>query len=95
MDRIYNDAKDKNVSAVVIYGKSNKAYVDEECTVEMTTSELEEVFKKRGVINISGKFYTPLSYSVASGIGSVVYVDPKSGETTTAVLGTLSAVKDA
>lgn len=94
MDRIYNDAKDKNVSAVMIYGKNNKAYVDEKCTVQMSTSELAEVFKKRGVISIDGKLYTPLSYSVASDVGSIVYVDPKSGEATTAVLGTLSAAKD-
>nr|DAP46084.1 MAG TPA: hypothetical protein [Caudoviricetes sp.] len=95
MDRIYNDAKDKNVSAVVIYGKTNKAYSDKECTVQMTTSELCEAFKKRGVIDISGKLYAPLSYSVASDVGSVIYVDPKSGEATTAVLGSLSAAKDA
>lgn len=95
MDRIFNDAKDKNVSAVIIYGKNNKAYVDEKYTVQMKTSELEEAFKKRGVIKVGEKLYAPLSYSVASDIGSVIYVDPKSGEATTAVLVTLSADKDA
>ena len=46
MEKLYNDAKDKNVSATYIYGKSSdtKAYADSGCTIQMKTSELKEAF---------------------------------------------------
>ena len=53
MDKIFNQAKDKNVSAVIIYGKENDsvedplAYADEACTIAMKTSELKDAFLKR------------------------------------------------
>ena len=97
MDRIFDDAKDKNVRATYIYGKASdtKAYSDAKYTVQMKTSELSEIFKKGGVVKIGSKLYTPLSYSETAKVGSVVIVDPKSGEATTAVLTSLTAVADA
>lgn len=96
MERIYDDAKDKNVRATYIFGKASdtKAYADSGCTVQLTTSELKEIFLKGGVIKIGDKLYTALHYYETSGAGTVVYVNPKSGEATTAVLGTLVAKVD-
>ena len=42
MDKIFDQAKDKNVAAIVIYGKGSdkKAYTDSACTIQFKTSEL-------------------------------------------------------
>lgn len=92
MDRIFNDAKDKNVSALVVYGKSGdtKAYVDSDCKVQMKTSELKEAFLKRAVIIIGEEMFIPVAYNVASNAGTVTYA--KAGSTATTA--TLTAAKD-
>ena len=96
MEKLYNDAKDKNVSATYIYGKASdtKAYADSGCTVQMKTSELKEAFLKRALIVIGNNFYIPVSFSVASNAGSVTYAKPNSSTATSADLGTLTAAKD-
>lgn len=97
MDRIYDQAKDKNVAAYTIYGKSGEskpaAYADSDCTVKMKTSELKDAFLKRAVILIGSDYYIPTGFSVASDIGSVTYA--KAGSTAgSAETATLAAVKD-
>ena len=96
MEKLYNDAKDKNVSATYIYGKTSdtKAYADSSCTVQMKTSELKEAFLKRALIVIGNNFYIPVSFSVTSNAGSVTYAKPNSSTATSADLGTLTAAKD-
>lgn len=96
MEKLYNDAKDKNVSATYIYGKASdtKAYADSGCTVQMKTSELKEAFLKRALIVIGNNFYIPVSFSVTSNAGSVTYAKPNSSTATSADLGTLTAAKD-
>lgn len=75
MERIFNDAKDKNVAAVVIYGKSGdtKAYTDAACTKQFKTSALKDAFLKRAIIKIGTDYFVPVCFSVTSNIGSVVY----------------------
>ena len=52
MDRIYNDAKDKNVAKIIIYIGMDEgttkwyAYSDSKLTKKMTMSELEDAFYK-------------------------------------------------
>lgn len=96
MDRIYEDAKDLHVKATYIYGKAsdNAAYVDSDCTEKYKTSELNEVFLKGAVIVIGSDHYMPLNFIIKSGVGTVTYVKADATTATTAVLGTLSAVKD-
>lgn len=96
MSKIYEDAKDLHVVATYIYGKTSDtaAYIDSGCTEKYKTSDLKEVFLKGGIIVIGEDCYTPLNFIVKSGIGSVTYVSADKTTATTAVLGTLSAVKD-
>ena len=96
MEKLYNDAKDKNVSATYIYGKTGdtKAYADSGCAIQMKTSELKEAFLKRALIVIGNNFYIPVSFSVTSNAGSVTYAKPNSSTATSADLGTLTAAKD-
>ena len=96
MEKLYNDAKDKNVSATYIYGKTGdtKAYADSGCTVQMKTSELKEAFLKRALIVIGNNCYIRVSFSVTSQAGSVTYARPNSSTATSADLGTWTAAKD-
>lgn len=52
MDRIYNRAEDKNSANIIVYGKASdtKAYSDEACTMQCTTSELKNAFMKGCVV---------------------------------------------
>lgn len=95
MAKLFNDAKDKNVSATYIYGKASdtKAYADEACTVQMKTSELKEAVLKRAIIVIGDAIYVPVSFSVSSNIGSVGYIKPNSTTATSADIGSLTAAK--
>lgn len=97
MERIYDQAKDKNVAALVIYGKGSdgKAYADAEGTVQLKTSELQDAFLKRAVIKIGTAYFIPTGFSVASDVGSVSYATTSgSGSDIKTVLSTLAAVKD-
>lgn len=80
MDKIFNQAKDKNVSAVIIYGKDNDldvnplAYVDEECTIAMKESDLKDAFLKRAIIKIGECDYIPVVSTMADGFFKVGYI---------------------
>lgn len=94
MDRIYDQAKDQNVAALVIYAKEtadNKAYADSECEVQMKTSELKDAFIKRAVIKVGSNYFIPISYAEASKVGSVNYTSTTGSDTT---LINLAAVAD-
>lgn len=96
MDRIYDQAKDQNVAALVIYAKEtadNKAYSDSECKVQMKTSELRDAFIKRALIKVGEDYFAPVSFTVSSNIGTVIYT--KAGSTVDdAVPAALAAAAD-
>lgn len=81
MDKIFDKAKDKNVSAVIIYGKNDDideiplAYVDEECTIAMKSSDLKDAFLKRVIIKIGAKYYIPSFMTIVEGMCALVYSD--------------------
>lgn len=93
MAKIFQQAKDKNVAAVLIYEKTSetKAYKDAAYTVQYTTSELKDAFLKGAVIVLAaGGYAKPINYSETSSVGSVGYA--KSGESLSIV--SLAAVAD-
>lgn len=76
MERIYDQAKDQNVAALVIYAKEtadNKAYSDSGCTVQMKTSELQDAFIKRALVKVGADYFAPISFTVSAGVGTVTY----------------------
>lgn len=81
MEKIYDQAKDQNVAALVIYGKDSdgKAYADAEGTTQLKTSELQDAFIKRALIKIGDAYFIPTGFSVTSKIGTVTYA--KAGST--------------
>ena len=95
MDRIYDQAKNKNVSAIVIYGNGTdgKAYADADCTTRYKTSALKDAFLKRAIIQIDNKYFIPIAFSELGGIGTVTYA--KAGSTDgSAATATLVSVDD-
>lgn len=95
MEKIFDQAKDKNVAAIVIYGKGSdgKAYADANGTTQLKTSELKDAFLKRAIIQIGTEYFIPVTFSVASGIGTVKYAKPNSTTATSADLGSLVSIK--
>lgn len=55
MDKIYMDAKDKNVAKVVIYvdssDESNAPFLDEKCTIPFPNAELCDAFLKGAILH--------------------------------------------
>lgn len=56
MDKIFQDAKDKNVKSFVVYGKTadHKLYLDAAYTKQATKTEVTEAFKKGMLIVMDG-----------------------------------------
>lgn len=72
MERIYNDAKDKNVAKIVVFVNANKAYLDDAHKVQFKTSELKDAFMKGCVLKTAENTYAiPTNYTEASKIGTV------------------------
>lgn len=68
MDKIYMDAKDKNVAKVVIYYNSsndsaNAPFLDEECTIPFPNDELCDAFVKGAILRDvgDGRYYNSLA----------------------------------
>lgn len=97
MDRIYDQAKDQNVAALVIYAKEtadNKAYADPEYKVQMKTSELKDAFIKRALVKVGEGYFVPVSFTVSGEIGTVTYYDKAGSSSGTAATVALAAVAD-
>ena len=96
MNKIFEQSKDRHVSASVIYGKTGdtKAYADEACTIQMTTAELKEAVIKRAIIQIGTDIFIPVAFTVVSKAGTVRYVKPNASTATSADIASLSAVAE-
>lgn len=92
MEMIYDQAKDQNVAALMIYGtaEDTKAYSDSGCKKQMTTSEMKDAFIKRAVIKIGDDYFIPISLSIATSteVGTITYAKAGSaaGSAATATL---------
>jgi hypothetical protein len=97
MSKIFQDAKDKNVAAVLVYKKTNqtKAYKDAELTVQYTTSELQDAFVKGAIIVLEDEsMVKPIKFDVSSSIGSIYYIKPNGTTATSADIASLVSVAD-
>ena len=65
MDKIYDMAKDKNVSAVVFYANTNlddhKLYIDDQFSNAATYEDVIDAFNKRLLISMNNNLYIPVS----------------------------------
>ena len=70
MDRIYNQAEDKNCANIILYAsnhlnKARNVYSDSACTMQCTTSELKNAFIKGCVIVIVAGSINAMAYPVS------------------------------
>lgn len=62
ISKIFDDAKDKNVAAVVIYlGSDDKYYYDEDGTLEVASTDMFDLFIKGVVCVADDVYYKPTS----------------------------------
>lgn len=97
MTKIYEDANEQHVRAILIYKKTSetKAYVDAAFTTQYTTSDLKNAFIKGAVIVLEdGSLIKPVKYAESSSVGSVSYITPNGTTATSADIAALAAVAD-
>ena len=97
MSKIYNDAKDKNVAAVLVYKKTNqtKAYKDADLTEQYTTSELQDAFIKGAIIVLEDEsMVKPIKFEISSSIGTISYIKPNGTTATSADIAGLVSKAD-
>lgn len=81
MDRLFQDAKDLNVSAVIAYGKAedSKLYVDEDLTIEANANLVADAFKRNVLVIVVGDVvYKPVKLDD----NAVTVIDVASGTVT-------------
>ena len=95
MNKIYENANDKCVAAVLVYTKSADpfAYSDPKCTTKISAEDLRDYFVKGMlIVDASGVEYKPVSCKVASQVATVTYVTADSSTPTTAKLATVKSI---
>ena len=81
MEKIFQDAKDKYVTAVVVYGKASdsKLYTDNEFTEQVTEEVAREAFKKGLLlVRVGNDFFEPVKVAQ----NKVTIIDVVSGTVT-------------
>jgi len=73
IERIYNDAADKNVATAVVYANGGKIYFEEAFENQVDKAELENLFVKGLVVIYEGKNFKPV-YSAVQGNKAVVAI---------------------
>ena len=93
MDKIFEQAKDKNVAAIKVYKKANDdyAYSDSGKTAKIKAAVLEDVFVKGMVVVDGDNTYVPVALNVDNGVATITYVTANTTTATTAVLATLAS----
>ena len=74
MDKIFQQAKDKNVAALLFYKDAN-SYIcsDSEAKVKMSKAEVIDAFKKRAFLVDSGSYLVPSKLVVSTDYASIVF----------------------
>lgn len=67
MNRVYQDAIDKNVATVVIFSNNGSYYYDEAKTKEVPAKDMLNLFMK-GVVAFDGTTYTKAVSCTAAGV---------------------------
>lgn len=92
MNKVYEKSVDLHVRKTLVYVKNGDtyAYADAACTTKISESVLADLFVKGVVIiDTTGIKYTPTSYKVAAGVGTLTYVKADGTTPTVAVLALL------
>lgn len=93
MQKIFDDADDKNVRKIKLYAKASDAYAysDAECKNKVDAAAMQKAFKVGAVIVLAGVEYLPVAMEVKSGVATMTYVTADTTTSTTAVLATVAS----
>lgn len=93
MTKVYEKYDDLHVRKTYIYVKNANAYayLDAAKTVKISAADLKDLFLKGAVILDGTIEYTPVSYGIATGVGTLTYVKTNGTTPTTADLATLKS----
>lgn len=77
MEKIWNDASDKNVATVILYADKDdgNVFFDAAKKKGVSKDELANLFKKGVLVNLSNVFYMPISYKETAGAGVISVSD--------------------
>lgn len=77
MEKIWNDADDKNVATVILYADKDdgNVFFDSAKKNGVSKDELANLFKKGVLVSLSGVLYMPISYKESSGAGVISVSD--------------------
>lgn len=91
MSKVYENANDVHVRAILVYAKNGDsyAYADSANTVTINQAELKDIFEKGCIVVDAGVEYKPVSFKSATGVGTITYVKTDGTTPTTGVLATL------
>lgn len=93
MDKIFQQAKDKNIANTVLYVKTSDAYayLDNTYETKVDAGTMKDMFLK-GVVIVNGTHtYMPTDFDLTSGVGTLTYVTANTTTATTAVLATIKS----
>ena len=93
MNRIFQDSEDQHVVATLVYKKTGDAYAysDAATTVKINAATLKDLFEKGAIVVEGAVEYKPVSFGIASTVGTLTYVKTDGTTATTAVLATLKS----
>ena len=87
MAKIYEDANDQHVRAIMVYKKTGetKAYTDSACTVQFVSKDLKDAFIKGALVQLEdGTLCKAAGYSESEGVGTLTYIVPNGTTATSA-----------
>lgn len=93
MNKIFQDSEDQHVVATLVYKKTGDAYAysDAATTVKINAATLKDLFEKGAIVIEGAVEYKPVSFGIASTVGTLTYVKTDGTTATTAVLATLKS----
>lgn len=93
MDKIFNQAKDKNVATIKVYAKANDAYAysDSANTKKIDAATLQDLFLKGCVVISGDDTFAPVGLNVDADVATLTYVKADTTTATTAVLATVKS----
>jgi hypothetical protein len=91
MVNVYEKSRDLHIRKTYIYVKNGDtyAYSDVACTEKIKEADLKYLFLMGAVVVDAGVLYSPVSYRVATGVGTLTYAKTDGTTATTAVLSTV------
>lgn len=75
MSKIYQDAKDKNVAAIVVYADGTNVFYDQGKAKKVSFEDLSDYFVKGMLVKTDAGLFAPIAFKTDSSVNKVVIHD--------------------